>query len=1210
MNGHTLYPNYVDGNVFYGTGEPKANVTLINGTIEALNGFYGVFSNNLRMYVENVNFTSDGMCCPYFNFYDYIEMKNVNISLVNWVSYTLEFRSDSLLDNIGSNGQGYLYIYNYGPLNITNSDLRGADTYTYIYTYTYFYHRTYILNLSLEGVMISGITYMKNVNLTSFLDINPVYIRDTYLDNVYIGDTQVFYCDGCYGTYEEKYIVVKNSDINVTGSLTQFVYAYNSNITINTDSDFKIGQYGGTLNAKGYIVYLDVHNTKGTVESYTIGATYYIYPFSDITLTQDSGDIYLQGDYIDKPSINLTLYGSIRYMYIFGNCNLTYNNNITNTYYDGAKLRHNVLGISVETEGNVWTDFKRYIYEVSKERVRLVDDFEYASGQPVNYTIYNLKPSTTYNVYLNGTLTYTLTSSPHGTLGPFEVTFHSPVEITVEEWQNPSWCNNLGTTILFNYRDSAIYITFNEGNPNITSVNVNFSVDGVWNNQTGLWNWGTIYDTGILNFYDGNTHTFDFEIVFLNDSTPVCEYSGNFTINPYNETAILTDTWFNETHGGFTVGNMGLGYTWQVTIWNETDYVETVFGEPTTNSSVTYSHTNLDNQKGNYDTQTDRSIGYPGGVQVIMRDHLYEQYDFTYPFIINSCGDITSPGTYYLVSDIDASGYDVCINIGTDNVVLNGMGHKIYFPVNTTNKAAVGSGWQTNVTVKNLTVEYGEIAVNGYNNTYEDINLYYGRIWTNSNSNNIILRNINFYEHPANGWENLDIANSVYNIDVENIYFNVTPANSPVMFIRSGSHDIHVKNLTTIGDGINFDQNSVYNVVLDEYTFRWVDGSCLPIYGGANGLVIKNSWIESGDGGDTEIFDSNNTIIENTNFIGGTNLNIKRCENITLRNLYVDNSIIFWEWAKDVKVLNNWVNLGITFREGWFENLDIENNEANNLAFSITSNYVKNSYIYNNNFTSIQVSFTQNSTICHNNIDYYSFYDIIISGVNDYYHEKTRGVYIGEECKHTEGILVEDISGYLRLGNVSLDVKNSIVPYIFLYSYSNVSIEDNPNIEIDVGDIGSLKQIFGDISIHTLLNSSIVVNRTVNTYTIDRVEFVDNTSEPVTLYYYVCGLRPNVEYKLYLDDVLNQTLITDSSGCTEMFPVTFHSPVKISLEYSPPPKKPTDFMKSILGVGILVSFVAFVLSLISSPEISIEGLFKIIAILTAILILILTYGML
>jgi len=59
-----------------------------------------------------------------------------------------------------------------------------------------------------------------------------------------------------------------------------------------------------------------------------------------------------------------------------------------------------------------------------------------------------------------------------------------------------------------------------------------------------------------------------------------------------------------------------------------------------------------------------------------------------------------------------------------------------------------------------------------------------------------------------------------------------------------------------------------------------------------------------------------------------------------------------------------------------------------------------------------------------------------------------------------------------------------------------------------------------------------------------------------------------------------------------------------------PPKKPTDFMKSILGVGILVSFAAFVLSLISSPEISIEGLFKIIGILTAILILILTYGIL
>jgi len=576
---------------------------------------------------------------------------------------------------------------------------------------------------------------------------------------------------------------------------------------------------------------------------------------------------------------------------------------------------------------------------------------------------------------------------------------------------------------------------------------------------------------------------------------------------------------------------------------------------------------------------------------------------------ITECTSITNSGEYYLTNDINASGYGVCINIGTDNVILNGMGHKIYFPVNTTNKAAVGSGWQTNITVKNLTVEYGEIAINGYNNTYEDINLYYGRMYTNSNSNNIIIKNINFYGHQANGYENLDISNDVYNIIIKNIYFNVTPTGFPVMFVRIGSHDVYIKNLTAIGDGINFDQNSIYNVVLDEYMFKWVNGSCLPIYGGGNGLVIKNSWIESGDGGDSIIFDSNNTIIENTNFIGGTNLYIERCENITLRNLYVDNSIIFREWAKDVKVLNNWVNLNLIFREGWFENLDIENNEANLFGFSITSNYVKNLYIYNNNFTTIQISFTQNSTVCNNNIDTYAFYDLIYQGWNDYYHERTKGVYVGKECKHVEeGILVEDISAHLGAGNVSIEVKNSIIPYVFLYGNANVSIEDNPTIEINNHDIGTVKQIFGPISIHTLFNTSIDVNRTVNTYTINKVEFVDNTSEPTTLYYYVCGLKPNVEYKLYLDDVLNKTLITDSSGCTEMFPVTFHSPVKVSLEYSPPPKKPTDFMKSMLGLGILVSFLLFVLSLISSPEVSVEGLFKIIGIIIAIVILILIYG--
>ena len=71
--------------------------------------------------------------------------------------------------------------------------------------------------------------------------------------------------------------------------------------------------------------------------------------------------------------------------------------------------------------------------------------------------------------------------------------------------------------------------------------------------------------------------------------------------------------------------------------------------------------------------------------------------------------------------------------------------------------------------------------------------------------------------------------------------------------------------------------------------------------------------------------------------------------------------------------------------------------------------------------------------------------------------------------------------------------------------------------------------------------------------------------------------------------------------------------IGIEEKYQPPPTpppKPTSFIKSMLGLGILVSFLFFVLSLISSPEISVEGLLKIIGILTAILILILTYEIL
>ena len=1029
MMGHKITINYNGASLFYMNTDFPINVTLMNGTLDTTKtvNTFNIMSDSVMFKLKDIDFVGD------LGAYKFTTSTNANnLESAYWVY--LEFLGGT--SNVSATGEFLIKTYNL--TRIFDSDVRRIEI----------HQKTYVYNTKTEEMNIDGEFHIYDSEIERELRFGD---KSYYLSSSEIVNTS--YCSIPIDVYENTSVDIssdfsmifsKNSDLNIIGSHQPpdpfecygiSVVGYNSNITAETLELVSVVLDKSNFNVSDINPDLIVCNDSTIYSDYMY-----------------SGIIYLDECYMNiESSFELHLSGRVRdsvaeivppiwfdgitldNVTIYNDHNLILANTPNKIHILDSFTQILNNGISITISGNVDFSFSQTMHHIevrtfySKEKSLLMFvDNGGTPGVTVTYIISGLKPNTLYNVYVDGNLVDSLFTDENGALSGFDVTYHSPVNITIEE-------------------------------------------------------------------------------------------------NRY---------------------------------------------------------------------------------------------------LITDCTTIDSPGTYYLVNDIDASGYDVCINIQSDNVVLNGMGHKIYFPVNTTNKAAVGSGWQTNVTVKNLTVEYGEVAINGYNNTYEGINLYYGRMYTNLNSNNIILRNINFYEHPANGYENLDITDDVYNIIIENVYFNVTPTTFPVMFVRIGSHDIYIKNLTAIGDGINFDQSSIYNVVLDEYTFKWVDGSCLPIYGGGNGLVIKNSWIESGDGGDSIIFDSNNTIIENTNFIGGTNLYIKRCENITLRNLYADNSIIFQEWTKNVKILDNWVNLDIIFDGGWVENLYMYNNSlSGNILASATNQYMKNVWIENNSASFLLLVFVKNATVCRNTIQ--SYY------ISDWYYIqehpfKSDGVYVGEQCKVIDsGIVAEDLSGVsFGVANNTAHSRNCDLSFACVADGGTHYVYDDTSFPIRIeytNDMNTtIAHVLGPITINTSASRIydtylIEIDRNVISYTRELVKWVDNKigGGSANITYRVCGLYPSRDYKLYIDGELNKTFTTDSNGCTPEFILEYHSPHEITIEASPtPPPKPTSFMKSLLGIGIVTSFLFFVLSLISSPEISVERLLKIIGIITAILILILTYGML
>ena len=288
-----------------------------------------------------------------------------------------------------------------------------------------------------------GTVFAKDTNITDVEPYIPVRnIKNIYFDNVFIKNHSVFYCEGCSGDVGNKYILVKNANINIVGNESGTIWVYNSSIKITGNIYPVLLQDGGTLNMIGGG--LSFGSEIVDVIGKLVNVTYFD------CIVRDESDIEIYGtteffSYITMINSNpetttkVTAIGKLNYLKVggLGLFNLTYNGNITFGYFSNADFIHNIFGISIRTKGDVFTNFERYIYSATRERINIVDNFYETQGKQLTYTIYKLHPNSKYKVYLNGTLTYTFTTSPNGVLGPFNVTFHSPVNITVEYTPTP-----------------------------------------------------------------------------------------------------------------------------------------------------------------------------------------------------------------------------------------------------------------------------------------------------------------------------------------------------------------------------------------------------------------------------------------------------------------------------------------------------------------------------------------------------------------------------------------------------------------------------------------------------------------------------------------------------------------------------------------------------------------------------------------------------
>jgi parallel beta-helix repeat protein len=322
---------------------------------------------------------------------------------------------------------------------------------------------------------------------------------------------------------------------------------------------------------------------------------------------------------------------------------------------------------------------------------------------------------------------------------------------------------------------------------------------------------------------------------------------------------------------------------------------------------------------------------------------------------INSCQNITSPGTYILTQDVSSDG--TCFNIQANNVTLDCQGHTIYYANSLT-------GYGMNIT--------------GYNFT--------------------TIKNCKIQQVNSDVWYvcGIYLKSSSYN-NITNVSINTISSRSAGLFLDSSSNYNTVINNTIIGssDGVDLDSSS-YNIFTnntitstDRYSvffffspYNTLEGN--KINKGVQGLYIEGSSLED--------FQQN---ISSTNTINGKPIYYRS-------DIYggcptsVDTST--YSWVGIVNCAN--VNITGTFSNSLDHLLLANTNRSNITGFNVTGGYSglylfssSNNILTNNNIVSIGLDsvdlyYSYNNTFINN-----TFTTIDIQGIGLFLYYSSYNIF-------------------------------------------------------------------------------------------------------------------------------------------------------------------------------------------------------------------------
>lgn len=288
---------------------------------------------------------------------------------------------------------------------------------------------------------------------------------------------------------------------------------------------------------------------------------------------------------------------------------------------------------------------------------------------------------------------------------------------------------------------------------------------------------------------------------------------------------------------------------------------------------------------------------------------------------INSCGHLTTSGSYTLTQNLISSDGSSCVVIDTNNVTIDLNGFSVSNSSNSTSSIAILiTGNFQNISIKNGLI----------NNNRVGFNVVSGSI-------NLSIQNVSF------------INNSNYDIYLINVSYILIDRN----------------NFRSNGSSIGIETSGFYNNITNN-TFYFTNKAVRIATGSSNYLIYNNTinstFVEGISLGSSSLINISNNIIFNT-----TSKGIVTDSNSPVNYTTINNNIIYngSDSGLDIRV-SNWNNIT--------NNLIYNNHGASQISLERgTNNTITNNILYNGLYAGISLTDTSNSTVYNNSIYHIGF---------------------------------------------------------------------------------------------------------------------------------------------------------------------------------------------------------------------------------------------